>query len=166
MGHRRVSAQEAAALIAEGWLHLDVRSVAEFEAGHPAGAYNVPFAIRGPRGLAPNPEFIATMLRAFGRDAPLVLDCQSGGRSAQAAGVLLREGFTRIVDQQAGYGGVRGPFGQVLERGWQASGLPCAARAERGRSWAELRERRTPLMGSGGEAEGGSGPEAPGEVKP
>jgi rhodanese-related sulfurtransferase len=40
---RRVSPQEAKDLMdKEGYVYVDVRSIPEFEAGHPAGAFNVP----------------------------------------------------------------------------------------------------------------------------
>lgn len=52
---------------------VDVRTVEEFEAGHVPGAYNVPFAFRGPFGMEPNPDFAATMKRLFASDAKLVL---------------------------------------------------------------------------------------------
>src|SRR4051812_21955325 len=39
---KRVLPREAAALLADGWAYLDVRSIPEFEQGHPPGAVNVP----------------------------------------------------------------------------------------------------------------------------
>ena len=39
---RRVTPNEAAELIASGWTYIDVRTIPEFEAEHPSGAYNVP----------------------------------------------------------------------------------------------------------------------------
>ncbi len=39
---KRVTPPEAAALLAEGWIYLDVRSIPEFDLGHPTGAVNVP----------------------------------------------------------------------------------------------------------------------------
>ena len=56
----------------DGWIPVDVRTVAEFEEGHVPGAYNVPFAFKGPFGMEPNPEFAATIARLFPRDARLV----------------------------------------------------------------------------------------------
>ena len=139
MSVQRVGPEEAAMLVQQGWHHVDVRSVEEFQAGHPEGAYNVPFAIRGPHGATVNPQFLPVLEGAFGKEAPLILGCESGGRSMQAAQILLREGFSRVVDQMAGFGGVRGPFGQVAQAGWKAMGLPCATTARPGRSWDELR---------------------------
>ena len=41
----RISPEEAHAKVTnEGYAYVDVRTEAEFAAGHPAGAYNVPIA--------------------------------------------------------------------------------------------------------------------------
>ena len=130
--HRRVTE--------EGWIHVDVRSVPEFEAGHPAGAYNVPLLHAGPAGLEPNPRFVAVMRRRFGPEAKIVLGCRSGNRSLQAAQVLRAEGFAAVADQRAGWGGARGPFGNVTEPGWEQAGRPAATAPEPGRSWDDLEE--------------------------
>jgi rhodanese-related sulfurtransferase len=130
---RRVSAGEAAALIErEGYRYLDVRSVPEFEAGHPQGAYNIPLAHMGPFGMAPNGDFLAQVERHFPKDARLVVGCKSGGRSLQAVTLLLTSGYAQVVDQRCGFDGVPGG------PGWRACGLPSAERAEAGRSFAEL----------------------------
>jgi len=127
MGARRVSPQEAARLIeAEGYVYVDVRSVGEFEGGHPEGAYNVPWAHASPTGMTPNPDFVPAMTAAFPRDAKIVLGCMSGRRSLNAYAALEAAGYTQLVDQQAGWGGVRDAFGRVSEPGWAASGLPTA----------------------------------------
>jgi hypothetical protein len=53
----------------EGYVYLDVRSVPEFAAGHPTGAYNIPLLDMGPGGMAPNPDFLAVVQKSFPRDA-------------------------------------------------------------------------------------------------
>ena len=59
---KRVSPEEAKKLIDdEGYVYVDVRSLPEFEAGHPTGAYNVPLMHQGPAGMTPNPDFMAVM---------------------------------------------------------------------------------------------------------
>jgi rhodanese-related sulfurtransferase len=133
MSIRRVSPREARELIEEqGYVYVDVRSVPEFERGHPEGAYNVPIAHLGPAGMAPNPDFTAVMEARFPRDARLVLGCQAGGRSLQAAGLLQSLGYADVVDQRAGWGGT------PAEPGWAAQGLPAATEAEAGRDWDAL----------------------------
>jgi rhodanese-related sulfurtransferase len=132
---RRVSPQEAQALVQdEGYVYVDVRSVPEYEGGHPAGSYNVPFMHASPAGMQPNPDFVQVMERTFPKDAKLVLGCMSGNRSMRAIGVLAPLGYTTLVDQRAGWGGAKDAFGRVSEAGWSGAGLPTAAGpdAERG----------------------------------
>ena len=134
MSVRRVGPVEAQELVEhEGYAYVDVRSVPEFTAGHPAGAYNIPLADMGPLGMQPNAEFLEVVRRTFAPAAPLVLGCASGVRSLHAASVLQEAGFANVVEQRAGYDGRPG------EAGWVRTGLPVATSAEPGRSWAELR---------------------------
>lgn len=138
----RISPAEAhARMTREGYAYVDVRAEDEFEEGHPAGAINVPLLVRGPAGLEPNPEFIEVMERLFPKDAPIVVGCQKGGRSLRAARALAAAGFTRVLDQRAGWDGVRGTFGEVLEPGWWRAGLPAATGTPAGRTYAELKAR-------------------------
>ena len=138
MGVRRVSAEEAHRLMQEGWSYVDVRSVPEFEAGHPAGAWNVPLIHLGPRGMYPNPEFMTVMQQRFPKDARLILGCRSGNRSFQAAQILAAAGYAEVVDQRAGYDGAHDPLGHVLEPGWKTLGLPTATQASPERTWQLL----------------------------
>jgi rhodanese-related sulfurtransferase len=129
---KRVSADEAHELVdKQGYVYVDVRSVPEFEAGHPEGAYNVPLVHRGPHGMVPNTDFLAVMQKHFPPDAKIVVGCQSGGRSLQAAAVLLSSGYTNVIDQRAGFGG-------SVEPGWAAKGLPTAEDAPVDHTYAGL----------------------------
>lgn len=111
----KVDPAEAHALMRdEGFTYVDVRAADEFAGGHPAGAINVPL----------DDDFVAVIGRRFAKDAPLVVGCASGKRSAKAAALLAEAGFVRIRDQRAGWSGVRGTFGETLERGWLGAGLP------------------------------------------
>lgn len=135
----RVTPSEAHALMThEGFAYLDVRTVAEFDAGHPAGAYNLPLVVDGPQGRAPNEEFVASATRTFERDRKLVVGCLAGGRAARAAEMLEAAGYTDVTVQAAGWGGLVDSFGRTTMPGWRAAGLPTAMGAEPGRSWAEL----------------------------
>lgn len=140
---RRVSAREAFELVQEqGYALLDVRSVPEFEAGHPAGALNVPWMHIDARGRALNPEFVEIFERHFpDKGAKVVLACQGGNRSMQAIGALAARGYTELVDQRAGWGGVRDAFGQLTDKGWQAEGLPTDTGAGAERSYESLSRR-------------------------
>lgn len=136
---KRVDPSEAAELIAQGWTFVDVRSVPEFEAGHPTGAYNCPLLHKGPAGMAPNPEFKAVALRVFAREQKLVIGCRSGQRSLRAAELLLGEGFEHVVDMRGGFAGERHPDGSVACEGWHSRGLPVSGAPEPGRSWDDLK---------------------------
>ena len=139
MSVKRVSPEEANALVEqEGYAYVDVRSIPEFESGHPAGAYNIPVAHMTARGMQPNSSFLEEVAATFPKDAKLVLGCKTGGRSLRAAQALLNAGYENVVDQRAGMVGKRDAFGQLEEPGWQAAGLEVATEAESGRSYAEL----------------------------
>ncbi len=135
----RIGPREAKRRMDEaGWVYLDVRSVPEFEQGHPNGAYNVPLLHLASGGMQPNEAFLDVVTRTFAPGAKIVVGCQSGVRSLRAAEMLLEAGFTTVAEQRAGFGGARGPFGERTEAGWQDEGLPTATEAASGRSWEEL----------------------------
>jgi rhodanese-related sulfurtransferase len=140
---RRISPHEARELMEkEGYVYVDVRSVPEFEAGHPEGAYNVPLMNMGPMGMTPNAEFLDVMQRAFPPDAKLVVACKAGGRSARAASLLESAGYTNVVDQRAGFEGGPDPTGR-MEPGWRPAGLPVTRQSGPGRDYEALRTRRS-----------------------
>jgi rhodanese-related sulfurtransferase len=126
----RISPQEAHDKVTrEGYTYVDVRTEAEFEAGHPAGSINVPIASN---------DFLVVMNALFAKDAKIVVGCQAGGRSKKAANALKTDGFTNVLDQRAGWDGAKTPFGQLSEPGWSRVGLP----AESGKStFKELQGR-------------------------
>jgi rhodanese-related sulfurtransferase len=78
---------EARRLVAEGARLLDVRTPAEFSGGHIPGAVNIP---------------IDDLERRLGelepKDRPIVVYCQSGVRSADAARILEGAGHARVYD--------------------------------------------------------------------
>ena len=121
----RISPAEAhAKMTSEGFAYVDVRTEDEFAAGHPAGARNVPVMVAGAAGLEPSADFVSVMEGAFAKDAPIIVGCKMGGRSARAASALGAAGFTRVLDQRAGWDGARGSFGELTEPGWSRAGLP------------------------------------------
>ncbi len=83
-----VSGEEAHRLVKSGALLLDVRTAEEFEAGHISGAVNAP--VQDLALLIPN-------LPAK-KDQDVVVYCQSGSRSANAASMLRSAGFTKVHD--------------------------------------------------------------------
>jgi rhodanese-related sulfurtransferase len=134
---KRVSPEEAKQLMdAEGYVYVDVRSLPEFEAGHPTGAYNVPLMHQAPAGMTPNPDFLGVMENAFPKTAKLVLGCKAGGRSARAAALLESAGFTNVVDQKGGY------EGSSAEPGWRPRGLPTSTHPAPDRTYEGVRSRK------------------------
>ena len=121
--------------------HLDVRSPAEFAAGHPRGALNVPISLPGPGGLRPNPEFLA-VAQALCPDPArrVILSCAMGGRSRRAAEALEAAGYQHLVNMRGGYSGARGPDGSLIAQGWEGQGLPCEQDPGE-RAWETLRAR-------------------------
>lgn len=79
---------------------LDVRGRAEWEAGHLPGVENVPVG------------YLADRLDQLPVDRPIVLQCQSGARSAIAASVLLSKGVRNVANFTGGF------------VAWQRAGLP------------------------------------------
>jgi rhodanese-related sulfurtransferase len=76
-----------AELLADGALVIDVRTPGEFAGGHVKGAVNIPLD-RLASGLS----------RLRDKDKPLVTCCASGMRSASAAALLKRSGYTRVAN--------------------------------------------------------------------
>jgi|SRR5215475_6798029 len=122
---KRVKPPEAAELLAGGWTYVDVRSIPEYEAGHPKGAINIPLLHATPgQGMVPNPKFQSQVEKTFRKDAQLVMGCRSGARSLRAAELLQSWGYTSVLDMQGGYDGERDMAGRILVPGWRDSGLP------------------------------------------
>jgi rhodanese-related sulfurtransferase len=137
---KRVTPPEAAELVKQGWRYVDVRSIPEFEDGHPQGALNVPLLHMQGGRMAPNPDFQRVMEANFPKDAQLVIGCKSGGRSLQAAALLEASGYTQVVDMKGGFGGERDMFGRVSTPGWAEAGLPVE-KVTPGGSYAELAKK-------------------------
>ena len=80
-----ISSEKARALVAGRAKLVDVRTPAEFAGGHLEGALSVPLG-----ELAQRVETLGP------RDAPLVVYCASGMRSASAKRQLQARGFTNV----------------------------------------------------------------------
>jgi rhodanese-related sulfurtransferase len=140
---KRVSPQEADVLVKdEGYAYVDVRSIPEFDAGHPTGAYNIPLMHATPSGMRPNADFMKVISAAFPKHSRLVLGCRSGNRSLRAAEVLIAAGYETVVDQRAGTEGARDAFGQLHEAGWHGAGLEMSNEAHPERSYEALLEHK------------------------
>jgi rhodanese-related sulfurtransferase len=139
---KRVTPPEAAALLAEGWSYLDVRSIPEFEGGHPAGAANVPLLHFDQGRMAPNPDFQRVVTANFAKDAKIVVGCKAGGRSLQAAGLLEAAGYTSVIDMRGGFHGEHDGMGRVACAGWTESNLPVETSAPAEKTYAALAAKR------------------------
>lgn len=84
---REVAAAEAVDLL-DGRTVIDVRRPDEFAAGHVAGALNINV----------EDEAFDSQIGELDKDAPYLLYCHSGRRSAVAAERMAQAGFSDIVD--------------------------------------------------------------------
>lgn len=119
---------EARAAQLAGATYIDVRSSAEFAAGRPAGAINVPLLDNDEDTgqMMPNPDFVRVMRANFAADAPLLVGCQSGGRSGRASQILEAFGFTNVTNVLGGF------------EGWKPTGLPVDTATPLDRSYEQL----------------------------
>jgi rhodanese-related sulfurtransferase len=139
---KRVTPPEASTLLGEGWVYLDVRSIPEFDDGHPPGAANVPLLhFQGGR-MVPNPDFGAVIAANFPKETKIVVGCKAGGRSLRAAAMLEAAGYTNVVDMQGGFHGERDGLGRLSCAGWAESQLPVEAAAPADKTYAELSKKR------------------------
>jgi rhodanese-related sulfurtransferase len=101
-GGVKVNATEAVRLInREKGVLIDVCEPAEYAAGHPAGAKNVPLgALEGAKALPSN------------KATPVIVTCASGARAARAAGLLRKQGYEKAVALAGG------------NRAWSEASLP------------------------------------------
>lgn len=83
----QVSGDEAKDQVERGAMLIDVRSPTEFANGHLPGAINIPL-----------PNLQSRLGELGATDAPKVVYCLSGTRSAAARGVLKRGGFTKVLN--------------------------------------------------------------------
>src|SRR5687768_703649 len=136
---RHITVHQAHQQQATGATYLDVRSVPEFQQGHPEGAFNIPLLHLDPqtRQMRPNPEFVSVVKANFPPDAKLVIGCQMGGRSQQACEVLSNAGFQDVANVLGGYGGAP----QMGHAGWVQAGLPVETSADAAREYEALQKK-------------------------
>ena len=101
-GGQSVGPTDAVRLMNQGALLVDVRSAAEFDAGHIIDARHIPHDdVAG----------AAETLKRF-KDKVVITCCESGLRSAAAARTLRTQGFSKVVNLRGGL------------QGWRAENLP------------------------------------------
>lgn len=141
MSVEQVMPDEAARLVeSEGYVYVDVRSVPEFDQGHPAPAVNIPLlhADEQTGQMTPNPDFVRVVKSNFPEDSKLVLGCRTGQRSDHAAQLLQSMGYRTVVNMRCGFSGEMTSFGQVVNPGWEEVGLPVSYDSGEGVSYASL----------------------------
>ncbi|MEG6503317.1 MULTISPECIES: rhodanese-like domain-containing protein [unclassified Desulfovibrio] len=102
---RDISVQDAAELLKnppQGLIIVDVRTPAEFRDGHLPGAVNIDY-FGGP---------FETQIAALPKDAPVLLYCRTGNRSAGAYTSMQQAGIGNILHMNEGISV------------WQQRGLP------------------------------------------
>jgi len=127
---KELSPQEAHDLMKADaeYIYLDVRSVPEFEAGHPARAINIPLMNFAPgTGMTPNQDFAAVVDATLPKNAKLVIGCKTGGRSARACEVMSQMGYTNVANVRGGFVGAMDNLGRVTEPGWSMLNLPTCS---------------------------------------
>lgn len=77
-------------LVQGGARLVDVRTTAEFQAGHISGAENVPV------------DGIAEAVAGWDKSKPVVVYCQTGSRSLNAMGYLTGQGFEHVYNLEQG----------------------------------------------------------------
>ena len=136
-----VSVEEAKAILDanDGYVYLDVRTVAEFTAGHVPGSLNIPFlVVTESGGRESNAEFLATAQAALSKDAKIIVGCRSGSRSKRAKGAMKSAGYTHLCEMLGGF------VGTNEQPGWSSLGYPVEAGDGGENSYATLRAKAAP----------------------
>jgi len=136
---KHITVQQAHQQQSTGATYLDVRSIPEFEQGHPAGAFNVPLLHLDPQTgqMRPNPEFLNVVKANFPQDTTMVIGCKMGGRSQQACEVLSSAGYQDVTNVLGGWGGAP----QMGHIGWLQAGLPVEKEADSARAYDTLHKK-------------------------
>ena len=110
-GGQSVGPMDAVRLINEGALLIDVRTQAEFDAGHILDARHVP---------QDQVASSAESLKKY-KDKVVIACCESGMRSGAAARVLQAQGFGKVVNLKGGL------------QAWRAENLPLVKPGAKGK---------------------------------
>jgi len=110
-GGESVGPMDAVRLINQGAVLVDVRSQAEFDAGHIRDARHLPQEQVAGAG---------ELLKKF-KDKVVVACCESGMRSGAAARVLRSQGFSKVVNLRGGL------------QAWRAENLPLVKSGDKGK---------------------------------
>ena len=101
-------------------------------------------AKRGRYKMAANPNFLAEAETAIarnggGKDAPVFIICRSGSRSAGAANILAKAGYTNVWNIVEGFeGDMDKATGSRSVNGWRNAGLPWRYRILASVGWSPM----------------------------
>lgn len=110
----------------QGYVYIDVRTQAEYQAGHVPGAHCVPVMESVGGMMAPNPLFVEQVAALAAKDSKIIVGCQHGVRSQRAAHLLAAAGFTHVADMRGGFEGEVDHCGCITYPGWSALGFPVS----------------------------------------
>ena len=116
--------QEAAELMKQGYKYLDVRSVPEFEAGHPEGALNIPLLHAQGGRMVANPDFQAVVQGNLAQGRQAAGGLQDGRPLRPGRRHPGGAGYTNVSNVRGGYSGERDMYGKVTRPGWADPACP------------------------------------------
>jgi rhodanese-related sulfurtransferase len=97
---KHVAPRDVDALLATGAHFLDVRKSNEYNQGHATGTRNIPLHV------------LPRRIDRLDRERPIICICASGMRSAHAARLLDKQGFSSVYNVKGG------------SQRWRREGLP------------------------------------------
>jgi len=149
-----LSAKDAYELVVKGpekVLFIDVRTPAEnqFVGVATSMDLNIPYKLddfstwndkKNHYQMNLNPAFaqnVAAALAAKGLDKndPVILMCRSGGRSAAAADLLTKAGYTNVYSVYDGFEGDKNKAGRRAVNGWKNSDLPWSYKLDKQKAY-------------------------------
>ncbi len=124
-------------------IFLDVRTVEEFEAGHPAGTLNIPVFIKDAATgkKIKNTKFLDIVLVNVPKYANVIIGCRSGKRSIIAANMMHAVGYLHISNMLGGFSGSHNLNGEVVHPGWQSQNYPTEKGLGGDRGYDALRHK-------------------------
>lgn len=138
-------------------LFVDVRTPEEFEfVGHASSAdINIPYmkadysswdSAKNVYSMEPNSNFLvavedALKARKMDKNSTVILMCRSGDRSANAANLMAKAGYTHIYSVYDGFEGDMAKSGESAGKrtvnGWKNAGLPWEYKMEKSKAYME-----------------------------
>jgi len=143
MGVKQMNTEQAREAMEadDSLVYIDVRTPQEFEKGHPPNAINIPVVFPNPetRQMDSNTDFMKVVQAHVSTDKTVILGCQMGGRSQMAAQLMDESGFTDVTNMQGGFGGARGPTGEIVTPGWLQMEYPVETKVDDANGYEALK---------------------------